>query len=135
MNPLELAAVAGAGGIGAGVRFLVDRAVMRGRPDGLPLGILIVNVSGSLALGLIVGLGAAIVSAPVVAIVGTGLLGGYTTFSTVSVETVLIADRGRRRLAAINLIGTLVLALAAAAAGVLVGTVLAGTVLAGSLGA
>ena len=50
-------------------------------------------------------------------VVGTGLLGGYTTFSTVSVESVLLLQRGRRRAAIVNLLGTLVLALAAAALG------------------
>ncbi len=61
---------------------------------GFPWGILVVNVSGSFALGVITGLGAAI--APELSLVlGLGLLGGYTTFSTVSVETVLLAQRRR----------------------------------------
>ena len=51
-------------------------------------------------------------------IVGTGLLGGYTTFSTVSVETVLLAERGKRTPAVANVIGTLALALLAATLGV-----------------
>jgi len=53
-------------------------------------------------------------------VLGTGLLGGYTTFSTVSVETVLLAQRDRRAAAIINLAGTLVLSLLAAALGLLV---------------
>lgn len=118
-------AAAGAGGLGAGARFLVDTAVMRGRTGRFPLGVLVVNVSGSFALGLLVGLGTAIAPPAVVMIVGTGLLGGYTTFSTVSVETVLLLQRGRRRHALANLFGTLVLALAAAAIGLLAGSLLA----------
>ncbi len=110
-------AAAAAGGVGAGLRYLVDVAVMRGRRDAFPLGILIVNVSGSLALGLVVGLGAAIAPPAVVLVVGTGLLGGYTTFSTVSVESVLLFQRKRRRAAIVNVVGTLVLAFAAAALG------------------
>jgi len=110
-------AAAAAGGVGAGLRYLVDVAVMRGRRDAFPLGILIVNVSGSLALGLVVGVGAAIASPAVALVVGTGLLGGYTTFSTVSVESVLLFQRKRRRAAIVNVVGTLVLALAAAALG------------------
>ena len=110
-------AAAAAGGVGAGLRYLVDVAVMRGRRDAFPLGILIVNVSGSLALGLVVGLGAAIASPAVALVVGTGLLGGYTTFSTVSVESVLLFQRKRRRAAIVNVLGTLVLALTAAALG------------------
>jgi CrcB protein len=85
-----------------------------------PWGILVVNVSGSFALGVITGLGAAI--APELSLVlGLGLLGGYTTFSTVSVETVLLAQRKRRRDAALNLFGTLALAVLAAGLGLLVG--------------
>ena len=64
--------------------------VMRGRRGAFPLGILIVNVTGSFALGVVTGLGAAIGGADSRWIIGVGLLGGYTTFSTVSVETVLL---------------------------------------------
>jgi fluoride exporter len=118
-------AAAAAGGVGAGLRYLVDVAVMRGRRDAFPLGILIVNVSGSLALGLVVGVGAAIASPAVALVVGTGLLGGYTTFSTVSVESVLLFQRRRRRAAIVNVVGTLALALAAAAVGGVAGHALA----------
>jgi len=126
VNALELAAIAVAGGLGAGLRYLVDRLVMgRRHRDHFPLGILIVNVTGSFALGLLLGAGTALMPSTLVTILGTGLLGGYTTFSTVSVESVLIADRSRRRAAA-NLVGTLALALLAAALGMLAGTALAG---------
>jgi len=118
-------AAAAAGGVGAGLRYLVDAAVMRGRRNAFPLGILIVNVSGSFALGLVVGLGAAIAPPAIALVVGTGLLGGYTTFSTVSVETVLLFQRRRRRAAMVNVVGTLVLALVAAALGSLAGLALA----------
>jgi CrcB protein len=127
MNAFEVVAVAFGGGIGAGLRFLVDRAVMRRRhPDRFPLGILIVNVTGSFALGMLVGSGTALMPATLATIVGTGLLGGYTTFSTVSVETVLLAERGKRTPAVANVIGTLALALLAATLGVVTGTTIAG---------
>ena len=127
MNAFEVVAVAFAGGIGAGLRFLVDRAVMRRRhPDRFPLGILIVNVTGSFALGMLVGSGTALMPATLATIVGTGLLGGYTTFSTVSVESVLLAERGKRTPAVANVIGTLALALLAATLGVATGTTIAG---------
>jgi CrcB protein len=125
MNPWTLVAAAVAGGAGAGLRFLIDAVVMRKRHGRYPLGILVVNVSGSLALGLLVGLGSAIVSPALGLVVGTGLLGGYTTFSTVSVETILLAQRGRRRAALFNLVGTLAMALAAAGLGLLLGGLLA----------
>jgi CrcB protein len=127
VNAFEVAAVAIAGGIGAGLRFLLDRIVMtRRHPDRFPLGILIVNVTGSFALGVLVGAGPALLPATVATIIGTGLLGGYTTFSTVSVETVLLAERGKRTSAAANVIGTLALALLAATAGVATGAGIAG---------
>ena len=114
---LELLVVAVAGGAGAGLRYVLDRLIgARGR-GGFPLGILVVNITGSFALGLLTGLGTVVV--PQLAVVlGTGLLGGYTTFSAVSVDSVLLAERGRWRDAAADLFGTLVVCVAAAAAGV-----------------
>ena len=125
MSPwLLLAALAG--GVGAGLRYVVDRLLTPTGGMRFPRGILVVNVSGSFALGVITGLGAAI--APELSLVlGLGLLGGYTTFSTVSVETVLLAQRRRWRDAALNLFGTLALAVAAAGLGLLLGGWLAAT--------
>ncbi|WP_127473721.1 fluoride efflux transporter FluC [Microbacterium sulfonylureivorans] len=124
-RPLLLLVVALAGGAGAGLRYIIDRLIGTRGPGSFPLGILVVNVTGSFALGLLTGLGAVV--APEAAVVlGTGLLGGYTTFSAVSVDTVLLAERRRWRDAAANLIGTLALAVAAAAAGVGIGLWAAG---------
>ncbi|QIG41115.1 fluoride efflux transporter CrcB [Microbacterium sp. 4R-513] len=117
--------VAVAGGLGAGLRYAVDAIVMRGRRGAFPLGILLVNITGSLALGLVTGLGSAIDASWATAI-GVGLLGGYTTFSTVSVETVLLGRAGRRDWAWLNLLGTLVASLAAAAIGIGLGRLIAG---------
>ncbi|WP_243076106.1 CrcB family protein [Microbacterium sp. SS28] len=120
-----LLVVAGAGGLGAGLRYTIDALVMRGRRGVFPLGILIVNVTGSLVLGVLTGLGAAIEGDWATAI-GIGLLGGYTTFSTVSVETVLLGRSGRRDWAWVNLLGTLIASAAAAALGVGLGRLVAG---------
>lgn len=109
--------VAMAGGVGAGLRYTVDAIVMRGRRGVFPLGILIINMTGSFALGALTGLGSTI-DGGWVTVIGVGLLGGYTTFSTVSVETVLLGRGGRRDWAWINLLGTLVLSGLAAALGV-----------------
>jgi len=115
---LVVAAIAG--GVGAGLRYVVDRLLTPAGGMRLPVGILVVNVSGSFALGLLTALGAAI--APELSLVlGLGLLGGYTTFSTVSVESVLLAQRKRWRDAALNLFGTLALAVIAAGLGLLLG--------------
>lgn len=109
-----------AGGLGAGARYVVDGVVMKGRKGAFPLGILIVNAVGSFLLGVLTGLGAALAPAWV-AVIGVGALGGFTTFSTVSVETVLLAGRGRRDWAWLNLLGTFGVCLAAAALGILLG--------------
>ncbi|QRY39535.1 fluoride efflux transporter CrcB [Microbacterium hominis] len=120
MSGVEVAALIVGGGLGAGARYLMDAAVMRGRSGAFPVGILLVNVLGSFLLGLLTGLGTSV--APVwMSILGVGVLGGFTTFSTVSTETALLAERGRRDWAWINLLGTLVLSLAAAALGLLLG--------------
>ncbi len=123
MNGVEFAALVVGGGLGAGARYTVDVLVMRGRRDAFPAGILIVNISGSAVLGLLTGLGA-LVAPAWLAILGVGLLGGYTTFSTVSVETALLGRRGRRDWAWANLLGTFAVAVAAAALGLMVGGLL-----------
>lgn len=117
--------VAVAGGVGAGLRYVVDRLLTPAEGMRFPRGILVVNVSGSLALGVLTGLGTLVVPQVAFAL-GLGLLGGYTTFSTVSVETVLLAQRRRWRDAALNLFGTLALAALAAGFGILLGALLAG---------
>lgn len=120
-----LVATAAMGGLGAGLRYLVDIAVMRGRRGAFPVGILVVNATGSFALGVLTGIGSA-VAGEWGTILGVGLLGGYTTFSTVSVETVLLGQRRRVDWAWLNLIGTLGICVVAAAAGLLAGRLIGG---------
>ncbi|MBD7958314.1 CrcB family protein [Microbacterium sp. Sa4CUA7] len=120
MNAWELFALVAAGAVGAGARYTVDAIVMRGRDDVFPAGILLVNIIGSLLFGVVTGLGA--VLAPAWGgIVGVGLLGGFTTFSAVSLDSVLLAQRGRREWAVVNLAATFVLAVLAAVVGMVVG--------------
>lgn len=107
-----------AGGLGAGARYAID-AWMRPRvSDVLPWPTMLINVTGSFALGLLVGLGT---GHDWLAILGTGFLGGYTTFSTASVETVRLALGGRHAAAAVNALAMLALGVAAAAAGYALG--------------
>lgn len=76
--------VALAGGLGAVCRFVLDSWLQRRRPGRLPVGTFVINALGSLVLGALHGAGGGIV----LAIVGTGFCGGFTTFSTASVEAV-----------------------------------------------
>lgn len=119
MSALEWGGLILGGGLGAGARYLLDGRIMRGRSGAFPLGILVVNVVGSFLLGLLTGLPH--VSPAWFAILGTGVLGGFTTFSTVAVETVLLAQRRRRDWAWANLLGTFLVCLVAAALGLMIG--------------
>uniref|UniRef100_A0A942SYW8 Fluoride-specific ion channel FluC n=1 Tax=Neobacillus citreus TaxID=2833578 RepID=A0A942SYW8_9BACI len=121
MNPVELLLVAVGGGVGAALRFLLD-GLVKARVGRFPLGTLVINVSGSFVLGLVTGLGesGAIPSVSVV-VLGTGMMGGYTTFSTASVETVQLLRSGKTRLAVLNGLGMLVVSVGAAALGLSIG--------------
>ncbi len=115
--------IAVAGGVGAALRFLVDLAIQRRLADrsALPWGTMVINLSGSLLLGLITGYVSGHVDQAWATVAGVGLLGGYTTFSTASVETVrLLADR-RYRDGLINGLGMLFGSVLLAYAGLLVG--------------
>ncbi|MDQ0756593.1 CrcB protein [Arthrobacter sp. B3I4] len=118
MNILTIVLLGVAGGLGAGTRFVVDGLVRARLRTALPVGTIAINVTGSFLLGLVAG--AVIVHAAPVelqAIAGTGFLGGYTTFSTASFETVRLVQSGRTGLALLNGLGTAVAAVGAAAAG------------------
>lgn len=121
MSPLLVLAVSVGGGVGAAGRFLLDGLINTGRQFRLPVGTLTINITGSLLLGVIVGAAAHLGALPV-AVLGTGVMGGYTTFSTASFETVRLARTGRTTAAAVNGLGMLVVSVAAAAAGVTLGT-------------
>ena len=111
-----------AGAVGALLRYGVERAVRRRTGPGFPYGTLVINATGSFVLGVLVALAAQRgVSASVVTVLGTGLLGAYTTFSTFSVDTVELAAAGRVRAAAANVGASLTLGLGAAALGLLAG--------------
>ncbi|KQS17494.1 fluoride efflux transporter CrcB [Frigoribacterium sp. Leaf186] len=123
MSPLLVVAVAVAGGIGAAVRFVVDGLVKDRLGAAYPWGTTVINVSGSFALGLLTGLALQGVVAPEwKAVLGTGLLGGYTTFSTASVETVRLLATGRRGAAVANGLGMLVACVGVASLGLWLGS-------------
>ncbi|WP_299529287.1 CrcB family protein [uncultured Streptomyces sp.] len=97
------------GAAGAPLRYLTDRAVQArhgaGPPhDVFPWGTFTVNAAGSLLLGVLTG---AAVSAPAYALLGTGLCGALTTYSTFSYETLRLAGTGRGFLAAANVAASL----------------------------
>lgn len=121
MTVLLFLALALAGGVGAGLRLLLD-GLIRSRIRSFPLGTVIINVTGSFLLGLLVGLvGAGALPREAQLVAGTGFLGGYTTFSTASFETVRLIQERRGVAALLNGLGTAVLATAAAGLGLVLG--------------
>ena len=111
--------VAVAGGTGAVVRFLVDTWVgHRSQGSPVPLGTMAINVTGSFLLGLVTGwwmFGAGDPGWKLV--LGTGFLGGYTTFSTASVEVARLTRAGRGWTVLAHAGGMLLLSVAAAGLG------------------
>ena len=127
MNVLTILLLGLAGGLGAGTRFVVDGLVRSRLRTALPVGTIAININitGSFLLGLVAG--AVIVHAAPVelqAIAGTGFMGGYTTFSTASFETVRLIQSRRTGLALLNSVGTAAAAVGAAAAGLAVASLL-----------
>jgi fluoride exporter len=106
------------GGIGALGRFFVDGIVAARVGRDFPVGTLVVNLSGATVLGLFVGLG---FTGNGLLLAGTATIGSYTTFSTWMLETHRPAEDGESGLAWQNIVISLVLGLAFAALGRLLG--------------
>lgn len=118
MTTFVFIALALAGGIGASARMLLDGLIKSRVSGAVPWGTIIINVSGSLALGLLTGLATVhVLPEAWQLIVGTGFLGGYTTFSTASFETVRLVQERRWTAGLISGLGTLVVATSAASLG------------------
>ncbi len=111
--------VALAGGVGAAARFVLDGLIRSVVKDGgLPWGTIVINLTGSLALGLAMGVAArGLLPHDWLLVAGTGFLGGYTTFSTASFETVRLFQDRKYVLGVLNGLGVLVAGVAAAALG------------------
>lgn len=117
-GPLLWPAVAAAGAAGACARFAVDAAVSARLGAHGPWGTAVVNLTGAFAAGILAGL------APdrgIALVVGAGLLGAYTTFSTWMIETALLARVRGHRAAVVNVAGQVAAGLALAAAGWAIG--------------
>jgi len=119
VNPLLFVAAALAGGVGAVLRYLVDLGVATVAGRRFPWGIFVVNLTGSFALGVVT---AALPDQAF--LLGAGLLGGYTTFSTAMLDTVALWRDGERRASAFNAVGMLLLGLLAAGLGLVLGSLL-----------
>ncbi len=110
-----------AGGIGALLRFGLDSAVSRRTAGVFPYGTFAVNMSGSFGLGLLEGLG---VTGGSAFVVGTGLIGAYTTFSTWMFEAERLGEDGEAATGVVTIALGAAVGLAAAGAGWAIGAVL-----------
>lgn len=119
MSWLVWAGVGLLGGCGALARFGLTLLVADRLHPHLPMGTLVVNVSGAFLLGLLAG---ASVEGDARLLLGAGAIGSYTTFSTWMVETQRIAEAGKRRIAVMNVVLSVAFGLAAAALGHAIGT-------------
>src|SRR3954451_15538319 len=101
-------AVSVAAAVGAALRYLLDQVVQHQHDQAFPWGTFVINVSGSLLLGLVAGW-ALDGGLPLAAttVVGAGLLGAYTPWSTYLWETFALEESGARVQAALNLVGSL----------------------------
>ena len=102
------------GGIGAALRHGVNLGAARWLGAGFPWGTLIVNVTGSLIMGLIAGYLAfkGDASQNWRLFLTTGILGGYTTFSAFSLDAAVLYERGEVSLAAVYVVASVVLSIA-----------------------
>jgi len=106
------------GAVGAPLRYLTDLQVQRRHDSLFPWGTFAVNVVGCLALGLVTGAAVAGgVPQDVRLLLGTGLCGALTTYSTFSYETMRLAEEGATLYALVNAVGSVVVGLGAAFAG------------------
>jgi len=120
MNGLGVvAAVAAGGAIGAVARYLAVTAIGAWTGAAFPWGTLTVNVAGSLAMGLLAGLAAQVwqPTAELRAFLMVGVLGGFTTFSSFSLDVAALAERGQYAAAGAYVAASVILSVAALVAG------------------
>jgi CrcB protein len=124
------AAVMIGGAIGSALRYAMSTWIAEAAQSTFPWGTLAVNVLGSLVIGLFAGLtgpdGPLLVSPVGRAFVTIGILGGFTTFSSFSLQTMLLLQDGQWISAASNVLASVLLCLVAAGGGIGVASVLSG---------
>lgn len=117
MTPLLFLAIAAAGGVGAVCRFVLDGLLTSLSEADFPWPTVLINITGSLLLGLITGFAVSgLLPEAWRLVLGTGFLGGYTTFSTASADTVRLLQQ-RWAAGIVHGLGTLVIAVGAAGLG------------------
>lgn len=112
-----------AGATGAAVRFAFSEWATKRWQSTFPLATLLINTTGAFLLGLLMTLGGTSATlAQLRLVLGTGFLGGYTTFSTLSYDTHSLFRSGQTRAALFNALGSLAIGIVAAALGMVCGS-------------
>ncbi|MBM3635712.1 MAG: fluoride efflux transporter CrcB [Alphaproteobacteria bacterium] len=119
LNPLLIVFLGG--GLGAALRYLINQAMVRLVDIEFPLGIMAINISGSVIMGFAAGYftfkAGEEWSQSARLFVTTGILGGYTTFSAFSLDAMLLYERGEILTALFYVVGSVVLSILGLAAG------------------
>jgi CrcB protein len=111
-------AIAAVGGCGAITRFVLDGFIGERLGRGFPYGTLVINLSGAFGLGLLSG---ASLAPDALLVAGTATIGSYTTFSTWMLESQRLSEEGDAPRAAVNVLVSIVVGVAAAALGRTIG--------------
>lgn len=122
----DLVLVAAGGALGASARWALGGWIADRVGAGFPWHTLVVNVSGALLIGILMGASVdrSLVGPDWRIFLGTGVLGGYTTFSTLAYESVRLIEEGLVGQAALNMFGSGAAGIAAAVAGLAIGRLL-----------
>ena len=111
LSPTLILAVAAGGAVGAVARYLTGAAMTQLLGQSWPYGTFTVNIAGSLLMGMLIEATAPVwsLSAEMRALLITGVLGAFTTFSTFSLDAVTLWQRGQQELAGLYVAGSVVL--------------------------
>ena len=126
LGPVTLLLVGAGGFFGAIARYALDGWVARFSGGGFPWGTLVVNVSGSFALGALFALTVerGVLPTEVRAPLMIGFIGAYTTFSTLMLESWRLVEAGAPVIGVANIVGSSVLGMVAVAGGLAIGRVI-----------
>jgi CrcB protein len=122
----DLVAVVVGAGIGGGMRYAIGLWLAERWGTSFPWHTFVVNISGAFLLGIVMALSAerGLIAPEWRLFLGVGVLGGYTTFSTLSFETVALMERGLLLAGMLNMLGSAVAGIVAVVLGLYVGRII-----------
>lgn len=123
MRPIDIVQVVVGAGIGGGLRYVLGGLIAERWSASFPWHTLLINVVGALLLGVLMAVSAErdLVPSSMRLLLGVGVLGGFTTFSTLSYESIALIEQGSLVQGAANMFGSGLLGLGAAVLGLFIG--------------